>query len=86
MTDDLIARLRAMYSHRGDGIPTQYVNPDGPEAADALEALRGYAEALIKYAKHDGMCARIGGYGYCGCGVEAAADGYRTAFPEPRHD
>lgn len=37
--DDLIARLRAMYSHRGDGIPTQYVNPNGPEAADALEAM-----------------------------------------------
>lgn len=36
---DLKERLRAMYSHRGDGIPTQPVNPDGDEAADRIAAL-----------------------------------------------
>ena len=30
---DIWTRIEAMYSHRGDGIPTQYVNRDGPEAA-----------------------------------------------------
>lgn len=40
---DLRDRLRAMYSHRGDGIPTQHVNPDGPEAADRILQL----EALV---------------------------------------
>ncbi|MGI4744940.1 MAG: hypothetical protein ACRYGI_11590 [Janthinobacterium lividum] len=35
-TDALVARLTAMYSHRGDGIPTQCVNPDGAEAADLI--------------------------------------------------
>lgn len=42
--DDLIEKLLAMYSHRCDGLPTQYVNPDGPDAAARIatqqEALR----------------------------------------------
>lgn len=33
-------RLLTMYSHRGDGIPTQFVNPDGPDAVDALDRIR----------------------------------------------
>ena len=36
---DLITRLRAYTDHRGDGIPTQPVNPDGEEAAARIEAL-----------------------------------------------
>ncbi|EJU14150.1 hypothetical protein LH128_05308 [Sphingomonas sp. LH128] len=48
-SDDLIARLRAMYSHRGDGIPTQYVNPNGPEAADEIERLRKFNDELRRY-------------------------------------
>lgn len=47
--DDLIARLRSMYSHRGDGIPTQYVNPNGPEAADEIERLRKFNDELRRY-------------------------------------
>lgn len=46
MTDDLKARLRSMHSHRSDGLPTQHVNPDGPEAADRIEALEARIEAL----------------------------------------
>ena len=38
-TPDLKTRLLAMYSHRGDGIPTQHVNPDALEAAARIEAL-----------------------------------------------
>ena len=37
-SDGLVERLTTMYSHRGDGIPTQYVNPDGPEAAHHIAA------------------------------------------------
>lgn len=37
--EQLCERLLAMYSHRGDGVPTQYVNPDGPDAAARIEAL-----------------------------------------------
>lgn len=44
----LSERLMTMFSHRGDGIPTQYVNPDGPEAqariAELEAALRPFAE------------------------------------------
>ena len=40
MQSDIVERLLAMYSHRGDGIPTQYVNPDGPKAATEITALR----------------------------------------------
>ena len=36
---ELKAKLLAMYSPWGDGIPTQYVNPDGPEAATAITDL-----------------------------------------------
>lgn len=59
MTDDLIARLRAMYSHRGDGIPTQYVNPNGPEAADEIERLR---EALEPFAEAADQAERLVGH------------------------
>jgi hypothetical protein len=41
VTPALVDRLRTMYSHRGDGLPTQPVNPDGEEAAARIEALEG---------------------------------------------
>ncbi len=41
----LIERLRSMYSHRGDGIPTQFVNPDGDEAATTIERLTAALES-----------------------------------------
>lgn len=59
MTDDLARlkeRLTARYSHRGDGIPTQPVNPDGEEAVKAIERLEEELEnhlsvsAAIAYA------------------------------------
>lgn len=46
---DIVERLTAMYSHRGDGLPTQYVNPDGREAAAEITRLRAeLAEARIQ--------------------------------------
>lgn len=36
----LLDRLETMIDHRGDGIPTQYLNPDGPEAAAEIVSLR----------------------------------------------
>ena len=42
----LIANLGSMYSHRGDGIPTQPVNPHGEEAAAAIEGLVARCAAL----------------------------------------
>ncbi len=47
-TQDLKDRLRAMYSHRGDGIPTQYFNSDGPEAADAINRLEVENAVLLR--------------------------------------
>ena len=39
----------------------------------AAEAkLASVREKLERYGKHDGLCARIGGYGYCSCGLEEA--------------
>jgi hypothetical protein len=30
-------------------------------------------EAIVeKYARHDGLCGIVGGYGYCACGLDAA--------------
>lgn len=46
LMSDIVERLLTMYSHRGDGLPTQYVNPDGPEAADTIIALRAEVEML----------------------------------------
>ena len=49
MIDDLqplIDRLRTMYDHRGDGIPTQPVNPDGEKAIEAIERLSAENERL----------------------------------------
>lgn len=43
---DITEKLLAMYDHRGDGMPTQYVNADGPEAVEAILALRKEVEAL----------------------------------------
>lgn len=39
-------RLLAMYSHRGDGLPTQYVNPDGPDAVEEIASLRARVAVL----------------------------------------
>lgn len=47
----LVERLQAMYSHRGDGFPTQFVNPDGPEAAARIAAL----ETELERRKYDGL-------------------------------
>ena len=46
LMSDIVERLLTMYSHRGDGLPTQYINPDGPEAAESITALRAEAERL----------------------------------------
>ena len=49
---DIVERLTAMYSHRGDGLPTQYVNPDGLEAAAEITRLRAQlAEAELRGVK-----------------------------------
>lgn len=48
---DLIGRLQAMYSHRGDGIPTQFINPDGPEAADLIERQAALLGAILAQGK-----------------------------------
>lgn len=43
---DLCERLNAMLSHRGDGVPTQFINPDGPDAAARIEALKARVAEL----------------------------------------
>lgn len=62
-TDALVERLDAMYSHRGDGIPTQYVNPDGPAAIDAIIALRARVAALEEGLRPFARIAERGKYG-----------------------
>jgi hypothetical protein len=49
---DLIARLLSMHSHRGDGLPTQHVNPDGPAAVAEIERLNAEIERVrvLNYA------------------------------------
>lgn len=42
---NLCARLGALHSHRGDGIPTQFVNPDGKDAVAAIERLNAALKA-----------------------------------------
>ena len=48
------------------------------ERAECASALRAYAErerelreALDKHGRHAPLCAAVGGYGYCTCGLEA---------------
>lgn len=48
---DIVERLTAMYSHRGDGLPTQYVNPDGREAAAEITRLRAQVKIVQSAAK-----------------------------------
>ncbi len=44
--DAICAKLETMYSHRGDGIPTQYVNADGPEASALIRQQAAEIERL----------------------------------------
>lgn len=37
-----------------------------------IEALEAASVAAVPFMRHDGLCAIIGGYGYCSCGMEAA--------------
>lgn len=46
-----------------------------PASSVRAEAL----EEAVKFMRHDGLCAIIGGYGYCSCGMEKA----REALAEP---
>jgi hypothetical protein len=60
MTDieDLESKLLKMYSHRGDSLPTQYVNPDGPDAVAAIQALQ--AELKRRDANETRNCLNWG--------------------------
>jgi hypothetical protein len=66
MPDTLIDRLLSLHSHRGDGNPTQYVNPDGPEAVAALTTLAAENERLKAALEHyadtycEGWCHKDG--------------------------
>ena len=37
--EEMRLRLTMRYSHRGDGIATQNVNPDGPDAWEMIQQL-----------------------------------------------
>lgn len=59
-------------------------------AVNSLPALIAKAErvdalmvALRNHGKHDGLCARIGGYGYCSCGLEAELDALSPKSASP---
>lgn len=91
MTDDLIARLRWHDAAVADDVFQADHNLYG-DAADALEALMGHAEAMAKaltrvsdivdrnlYRQHEKIedVPKI---------ARPIEDAYRTAFPEPRHE
>lgn len=48
------------------------------QAIRAMHAFREQSEAMrceaAKHMRHDGLCAIIGGYGFCSCGMEEARD------------
>ena len=48
MTDDLVKRLRAVGGLRHDGATRWYVNPDGLEAADRIEALETALREILQ--------------------------------------
>lgn len=48
----------------------------------AEQSARDAREALLRYGRHDGLCSRIGGYGYCNCELEAVTDPIRAAVAE----
>jgi hypothetical protein len=59
--------------------PVEYRRADAPptlaeamrcEEVRALFAKRD--DGAFKFLRHDGLCAFIGGYGYCDCGLDAA--------------
>lgn len=73
---DLVARLVTMYSHRGDGLPTQYINPDGPEAAERIAELEAelevYADTLCEFGKDNSGCGHYDDNICFGCRARAA--------------
>ena len=55
MSDDLMKRLREVGGISDDGATRWYINPDGPEAAAALERMRDDSTALrARLAEVDG--------------------------------
>lgn len=59
--DNIIARLDATYSHRGDGFATQYVNPDGAEAIAVIQGLAADVARLREALDlTDGTDERVG--------------------------
>lgn len=43
-------------------------------------AVAELVELLDRYGKHDGLCARVGGYGYCNCGLEDALERHQAGL------
>jgi hypothetical protein len=66
--EDAEAEVRALHA-RADAPPTLAEAMTVPEVR-ALFAKRD--DGAFKFLRHDGLCAFIGGYGYCDCGLDAA--------------
>jgi len=49
-------------------------------AAHRTAAVAELVEVLDRYSKHDGLCARVGGYGYCNCGLEDAISRHQAGL------
>jgi hypothetical protein len=45
------------------------------------EAMRERFAKASKFMRHDGLCAIIGGYGYCSCGFDEAKAAIVSAVP-----
>lgn len=43
-----------------------------PSLLARIEALEAASVAAVPFMRHDGLCAAVGGYGYCSCGMEPA--------------
>lgn len=62
----------------GFGLTTQGISVWLSLRSDQIVARRDAAtsafDQLRPYLRHDGLCAAVGGYGFCSCGLEAAKE------------
>jgi hypothetical protein len=63
----------------GDEDDTRASTPSA-SAGDLVEGVK----ALSQFVRHKELCAVIGGYGFCSCGLEAAQDIVAAALTEAR--
>jgi hypothetical protein len=74
------ASYRQACNHVIEGLSVLRASTPSASAGELVEGVK----ALSQFVRHKELCAVIGGYGFCSCGLEAAQNIVAAALTEAR--